>query len=581
MELFWITLDKAPKGDMPMRFPLFVSTLLLSFALLQAQTITQEAENATLVSVTKATSHTGYSGTGYVDMAATGSITFTVNVAAKGFYSLVIRASTPMGNKNQKLYFNGAFVSSLAFGSNSAWFDFNAGNLAMLAGNNTIQIQPDWGYMSFDKITLTAVPAHDYSQVVAAPVDPLANTATKAVYTYMRSQFGKNIISGQTAYWTELVALAAKTPVQRAFDMQNYSPHNPWHTDWSAWDDGSVQGAIDWYNSTGKKGIVSFQWHWQSPTEGSLSTSNFYTANTTFDVSKAVQTGTVENIATLRDIDAIAVQLKRLQTAGVPVLWRPLHEAGGAWFWWGAKGAAPCLALYNIMYDRLTNYHGLHNLIWVWSTPEASWYPGNSKVDIIGYDSYPGAYEYGTQKSMFDQLFTLVQGKKMVAMTENGPIPDIDACIADDAPWAYFSSWVDLVASQNSTAHIQSVFAHSKVITLDEVNMSVPVSSSSVAVSSSSRASSSSVAVSSSSRASSSSVAVSSSSRTLSSSVAVSSSSRASSSSVAVSSSSRASSSSVVVSSSSTGPTVLHGPSAFAGQVRSWISRFDLLGRLR
>lgn len=143
-----------------------------------------------------------------------------------------------------------------------------------------------------------------------------------------------------------------------------------------------------------------------------LRTSTFYTDQTNFDVSRAVQSGTPENLATLRDIDSIAVQLQRLENAGVPVLWRPLHEAGGGWFWWGAKGAAAAKALYDIMYDRLTNVHGLHNLIWEWSTNEPEWYPGNNKVDIIGYDSYPGKYVYSSQKGVFDQLFTLVEGKK-------------------------------------------------------------------------------------------------------------------------------------------------------------------------
>ena len=41
----------------------------------------------------------------------------------------------------------------------------------------------------------------------------------------------------------------------------------------------------------------------------------------------------------LRDIDAIAVELQKFEDAGVPVIWRPLHEAQGGWFWWGAQGA--------------------------------------------------------------------------------------------------------------------------------------------------------------------------------------------------------------------------------------------------
>jgi mannan endo-1,4-beta-mannosidase len=58
---------------------------------------------------------------------------------------------------------------------------------------------------------------------------------------------------------------------------------------------------------------------------GYTSTSTFYTSNTNFDVSLAIIPNTAEYNATIRDIDAIAVQLKKLQSNKIPVLWRPLH----------------------------------------------------------------------------------------------------------------------------------------------------------------------------------------------------------------------------------------------------------------
>jgi mannan endo-1,4-beta-mannosidase len=144
-----------------------------------------------------------------------------------------------------------------------------------------------------------------------------------------------------------------------------------------------------------------------------------------------------------------------------------LHEAGGTWFWWGSKGSAVCKALYDILYDRITNYHGIHNLIWTWSSVERDWYPGNSKVDIIGYDSYPGEFNYTVQKTMFDQLYTIVNGEKLIAMTENGPIPDIDKCFTTDAPWSYFMLWGNSISFSNSAEHYDSVFANSKVLTIE------------------------------------------------------------------------------------------------------------------
>lgn len=143
----------------------------------------------------------------------------------------------------------------------------------------------------------------------------------------------------------------------------------------------------------------------------------------------------------------------------IPIIWRPLHEAGGGWFWWGAKGSCAAVGLYNLMYERLTSYHRINNLIWSWSSPEADWYPGNTRVDILGYDSYPGNYNYSCLDSIYNQLNTISFGKKIIALTENGPIPNMDTCLASGIKWSFFMSWSDLVFSQNSIEHIKSVYA--------------------------------------------------------------------------------------------------------------------------
>ena len=232
--------------------------------------------------------------------------------------------------------------------------------------------------------------------IASTLVDPEADSGAAALYEMLKLQFGHRIISGQThSYFQELENVAGKTPLLRAGDFASYTEGYPYL--WSGGGhtlgkdpDGSTEQLIDWHQSSEGKGIISFQWHWHSPTGGVAGQNNFYTENTTFDIRQAIIPGTQEYIDIIRDIDDIAAELARFRDAGIPVLWRPLHEAGGGWFWWGAKGPEPCKALYNIMYDRMMNHHELHNLIWVWSTPEESWYPGNDKVDIIGHDSYPG-----------------------------------------------------------------------------------------------------------------------------------------------------------------------------------------------
>jgi len=278
--------------------------------------------------------------------------------------------------------------------------------------------------------TKSAKPGPPPLPLASAPVDGSADKAAAHLYKRLLSHFRRKIYSGHTSdKFSEVAAAAGNTPVVRAFDMQGYSPMNPWFG-WKPDDkDGTTQAAIDWFESTKHKGIVTFQWHWFSPSGGTIEKSTFEKGFTTFDIRQAVIPGTAENKAALRDIDAIAVQLKKLQAKGVPVLWRPLHEANGNYFWWAIHGPGPCLKLYDIMYDRLTNFHGLHNLLWVWSDPTPAWYPGNSKVDIVGVDLYPGKYVYDSQKAKYDELFNMTRGAKIIALTETGPIPDIDALI--------------------------------------------------------------------------------------------------------------------------------------------------------
>lgn len=301
-------------------------------------------------------------------------------------------------------------------------------------------------------------------------INPSATAEAKALYNYLSSQYSKVLLSGQTTFnYDDFVRKVQKHPLVRGFDMQNYSPHNPWFN-WAPYDDGTTDLAIKWHASTNKKGIVTVFWHWFSPMGGQLRTSTFYTNYTDFDVTKAVTANTAEYNATIRDIDAISTQLLKFQANKIPVLWRPLHEAGGKWFWWGAKTNTACLALYRLIYDRMTITHKLNNLIWVWSTPESAWYPGNARVDMIGYDSYPGAYNYGCQTEPYATLKKIVGTNKMITLTENGPIPDVSCFTQKTATWGFWMGWSDLVFSQNSLDHIKQVYSSTSVVTLENAN---------------------------------------------------------------------------------------------------------------
>jgi mannan endo-1,4-beta-mannosidase len=182
------------------------------------------------------------------------------------------------------------------------------------------------------------------------------------------------------------------------------------------------------------------------------------------------------------DIDQIAIQLKRLEAAGVPVLWRPLHEASGAWFWWGASGPTPYKAVWQLIWDRLIKVHHLSNLIWVWNAQNGDWYPGDDTVDIISTDIYGGDKMYSPWKDSWTLCNSWSTGDqpKIIALSENGPIPDPDQLVNDRVPWSWFMTWNDGDQGKPEDdffsgdkymdrAHKLKVYNHPYVLTLDRL----------------------------------------------------------------------------------------------------------------
>lgn len=97
------------------------------------------------------------------------------------------------------------------------------------------------------------------------------------------------------------------------------------------------------------------------------------------------------------DLDRLAAIIQPLQDADVVVLFRPLHESNGNWFWWGQTDPAAFRATWKGMFDYLTGTKGLHNLLWVYSANRylgdpaddpTSRFPGNDLVDVVGLDIY-------------------------------------------------------------------------------------------------------------------------------------------------------------------------------------------------
>lgn len=439
-----------------------------------------EAEDASLSgSAIIGNSQPGYSGTGYVNIQDDGNISFTMTVTESGFYDINICYAGIFGEKRQNLVVNGQVQAEIYFPASTTFLLKNGIKKTRLnAGNNTVEIQNSWGWMLVDYIEID-----EYSDITfdIAPelVNENATVQAKSLYEFLKSNFQQKTLSGVMTLdsmvepeW--LYAQTGKYPVILGLDFM----HNVGKgTEWFVNDPDRVhQVANDSVRYYLRNGVPTITWHWRDP---SKQTDAFYTADTDFNVNKIFDTGSAEYLSMMADIDVIASELKLISDNNVPILWRPLHEASGKWFWWGAQGPDACKELWHTMYNRLVTVHGLNNLIWVW-TAEADddaigWYPGDDVVDIIGIDIYPEPGDHGSQVSAFEKLKQVFNGRKILALTECGSIPDPDAMVADGASWSWFMCWYgEYTIPGEGTAHNSIEFwnlvmNHSFVLTLDEM----------------------------------------------------------------------------------------------------------------
>lgn len=119
---------------------------------------------------------------------------------------------------------------------------------------------------------------------------------------------------------------------------------------------------------------------------------------------------------------------KKLEDAGVPVVYRPMHEANGAWFWWGVGGndgitGADVAALYRYVHDYYVKEKGLSNIIWCFCTALAgnhsekySWWSEGNYIDIASTDWY---LYYGDYEGYYNGAQSLADGMPF-AMSEFG-----------------------------------------------------------------------------------------------------------------------------------------------------------------
>jgi mannan endo-1,4-beta-mannosidase len=248
-----------------------------------------------------------------------------------------------------------------------------------------------------------------------AQVNTAANQRTKNIYNYLKNlkangqtnrvllgQHGATTDGVWTSNWNFLYwDLRAKFNYQKelAFVGADFGESDRW----------SAAGDLDYFAGYGC--IVTASWHANNPWTGGN-----YRDRTNGNL-KQLLPGGPKRAAWVAELDRIAEVLLWLQSKGRTVLWRPLHEMNGDWFWWCQRSAADYKALWVDMYNYFTNTKKLNNLLWVYAPNNRTWsgmsaynvyFPGANYVDMVGVDIYDDVspsdpltiYEYANLKAV-------------------------------------------------------------------------------------------------------------------------------------------------------------------------------------
>jgi len=322
-------------------------------------------------------------------------------------------------------------------------------------GKSTVELRPTNGNIKLDYLKMannTSLSTIKYDADEKL-VNKDAGDSAKELMSFMTESYGKYTLTGQYASdesnkELELIyQTTGKYPVIRFSAM-----HNSGSSFDSTFKD--IDACADWYR---RGGIVGLMWYWEAPSKKP----SVYAKDTDFKLSEAVTDIDISELSQeeirglygegkiseqcyglILDIDNMAGQLMSLKNKGVPVLWRPLHEASGDWFWWGADGTDAYKWLWNLMYKRYTEYFELDNLIWVWNGQSEDSLVDKSTFDIASLDIYLSPEkDFGSRYEQFLALQKIVGKDKLIALSECSTLPDMDLSFRDNAVWSFFGLW--------------------------------------------------------------------------------------------------------------------------------------------
>jgi beta-glucosidase len=289
------------------------------------------------------------------------------------------------------------------------------------------------------------------------PVTQNASPESRALLNYIYSQYGKKTLSGQMwSPWAKndeiqtVFEITGKYPAIRGQDYINEKANK--HEN---------ELAIEWWKAGG---IPTIMWHWGAPSIGE----GYENSKKEINIDSCFISGTKQYIAMWSDLKRIADHLTELRDANVPVLWRPMHECDGNWFWYGKQGGERFVKLWKTMFDYFSKERKLNNLIWVvchTGNPSAEWDPGKAYYDIAGGDTYGK----GIQAALFNKLKAIHGEAIPIPYHECGTLPDPDECFKNGVTWSWWMLWHTSYLYNHNKDDLKRIYNNDLVITRDKL----------------------------------------------------------------------------------------------------------------
>ena len=397
----------------------------------------------------------GFSGIGYVTGLPShteSALVIPVTVPYSQHYSVTLCVASNFP-ADGIMRINGATALPYTLNGGAEFIRITFYGIFLQAGDNVISIDTGDGETECDYVEMNndnSVYNIDFD-IRAENCDPNASEQTKKLYHFLRNHWGSHMLTGQyvsSAQNRELSLIYAQTGQLPAIRFGELGTDN---------DASQVEAACDW--ALTMHGIVGFMWQWGAPDSGSVyaAESNYNLKNALDrvdlsalavmsydDAASAVSAGQLPKavLPLLHDIDSTARSLRVLADLDIPVLWRPLHEAGGGWYWWGAFGEESYQKLWKLLFQRLTSYHDINNLIWIWNGQSTSYLVPVNTFDIAAVDVYlPPDHLFGSRYEQYLSLARITDGKKLLALSECSALPDLEMLLLDQSIWSFFGLW--------------------------------------------------------------------------------------------------------------------------------------------